>query len=90
MLLSNFHASSRRQLFYGTAVLLGLLVAVWQFFTFVEVVQVHTAQAQKISQSAGWAGKAVGVMPQPEGDSSWMQVGHQATADTGMVLANWP
>lgn len=90
MRLSNFHASSRRPLFYGAAVLLGLLVAVWQFFTFVEVVQVHTAQAHKISQSAGWAGKAVGVMPQPEGDSSWMQVGHQATADTGMVLANWP
>ena len=90
MRLSTFHVSSWRQLFYGAVVLLGLLVAVWQFFTFVEVVQVHTAQAHKISQSAGWAGKAVGVMPQPEGDSSWMQVGHQATADTGMVLANWP
>ena len=87
---SNFKASSQRQLFYWGLVALGLVVAVWQFFTFLDVVEVHTAQAHKVSQSAGWAGKAVGVMPQPDYDSNLMAVSHHDMAATNIMRADWP
>ncbi|WP_192405503.1 hypothetical protein [Comamonas sp. CMM02] len=46
-------------LFFGAAVLL-----VWQFITFMDVVQMHTARAQNVSRSASWSNQPVGTMPQ--------------------------
>lgn len=57
--MRHFEAGWRWALLFG-----GLALLVWQFFTFLDVVQAHTTQAQKVSQSAGWAGKPVGTMPQ--------------------------
>lgn len=90
MRATNFNVSSRRLLFYWGCVGLGLFVVVWQFFTFLAVVEAHTAQAQKISQSAGWAGKAVGVMRQPERDAHLMAVSHHEAINIGMMRADWP
>ena len=43
---------------------IGLALLAWQIVTFLDVVQAHTAQAHTVSQSASWAGKPVGTMPQ--------------------------
>lgn len=45
-------------------IVLGVLLAVWQFLTFKALVQRHTAQAQQLSQTVGWFGRPVGTMPQ--------------------------
>jgi hypothetical protein len=37
---------------------------VWQFITFMDVVQMHTARAQNVSRSASWSNQPVGTMPQ--------------------------
>jgi protein-S-isoprenylcysteine O-methyltransferase Ste14 len=49
---------------YALCLLLGIGLIVWQFFTFKEVVQGHTAKAQRTSRSAGWSGQPVGTTPQ--------------------------
>lgn len=49
----------------GLCFLAGVTLLSWQFFTFWDVLQVHTAKAQKTSQSASWSGKPVGTMAQP-------------------------
>lgn len=48
--------------------LAGLALLMWQFLTFLEVVQAHTDHAQQISRSAGWSGHPVGTMAQPVGN----------------------
>ncbi len=76
---------------WGLAVL-GLGLVVWQFFTFLDIVEVHTAHAQKISQSASWAGQPVGVMPQvqPEAGAGLVPLDHAQIPNTGMMRANLP
>lgn len=53
-----------RSSMYWGLICAGLVLAIWQFFTLVHVLQGHTAQARKISQSASWSGHPVGTMPQ--------------------------
>ena len=57
---------------------IGLIV--WQFFAFKDVVQGHTAQAQRTSRSAGWSGQPVGTTPQLDASdqAGLMQVQHSA------------
>ena len=52
----------------------GLALLAWQFFTFLDVLKAHTAQAHQVSQSAAWAGKPVGTMAQAlESDGAAVQ-----------------
>lgn len=61
-----FNQRSSRSISYWLGVGVGLLLVIWQFFTLMELLEGHTAQAKKISQSAGWAGHPVGTMPQTQ------------------------
>lgn len=73
-------------------VLCGIALAVWQFFTFMDVVQLHTAQAQSVSRSASWAGQPVGTTPQlPMAlEASWTRATPPPTDQTGMMRAVAP
>lgn len=53
----------RCSLFLGSAVLIA-----WQVFTLLDVIQMHTAKAQNVSRSAGWANQPVGTMQQVTDD----------------------
>lgn len=54
--------------------MLGVGLIVWQFLTFKDVVQGHTAQAQHTSRSAGWAGQPVGTTPQRDAGAAPDQI----------------
>lgn len=55
-----------RKLCRAALLLASMWLMAWQFLTFKELVQRHTAQAQAVSASAGWLGQPVGTMPQPQ------------------------
>lgn len=81
------NASHRKTWLRWALIATGACLAVWQFFTFIEVVQRHTVQAQKISRSASWAGQPVGTMPQPLAASeSGKRVVHLETEGTARLM----
>ena len=71
---------------------LGIALVVWQFFTFMDVVQMHTAQAENISRSASWSGQPVGTTPQIPQSVEVRRVGHnpESVVETGMMHAITP
>jgi len=89
---NKFEKSRQKPLLRWGLAVLGLGLVVWQFFTFLDIVEVHTAHAQKISQSASWAGQPVGVMPQvqPEAGAGLVPLDHAQIPNTGMMRANLP
>lgn len=90
--MSAFKSSklSTRQLLYWSLILMGLALAVWQFFTFVALVEGHTAHAQTISRYAGWSGQPVGTMPQPSSTpiQGIVHVQHTGAVKSGIVRAD--
>ena len=71
------------------------MLAMWQFFTFVSLVQEHTAQAEKRSRMASWSGRPVGAMAMPaEGASQRLQLEHSddwtANFGAGLVQVDLP
>jgi cytoskeletal protein RodZ len=70
----------------------GIALVIWQFFTFMDVVQAHTAQAHSVSRSASWAGHPVGTTPQIPAAAEIRRVALQPElgAETGMMHAVAP
>lgn len=85
-----FRKHSTRRLLYWSLILMGLALAVWQFFTFMALVEGHTAHAQNVSRYAGWSGQPVGTMPQPQSNQvqGVVHVQHTGEVNAGMVRAN--
>lgn len=85
-----FHKPSTRQLLYWILIVLGLVLVVWQFFTFMAVVEGHTAHAQNTSRYASWAGQPVGTMPQPPANQvqGVVRVQHDTERNVGMMRAD--
>lgn len=83
---------SPRHTMYWGVICAGLALVIWQFFTLMDVMEGHTAQAQKISQSASWAGHPVGTMPQTDitGSEGMMTVQHANTIGVGRMKVDLP
>lgn len=85
------NSRSTRQVLYLCLICAGVMLVVWQFFTFMDLVQSHTAQARKVSRSASWAGHPVGTMPQAEDSSTGlMTVQHENHIGAGLMRADLP
>ncbi len=85
------NSRSSRHLLYCCLIVAGMLLVAWQFFTFMDVLQAHTAKAQHISRSASWSGHPVGTMPQAEDATAGLvKVQHENSFSAGMMRTDLP